>query len=144
MNSLLPETAERCLHTHAQLHLATQPSTQHQRVLLAACFVQNNLHCELSLDEIAATVQLSRSRFNGFFKKVTDLPPARYIKLLKMETARQLLATGFPSTTEVMDKVGIKDHSHFCRNFKRLYGVTPARYRDHFPRDVGNPGPLGQ
>lgn len=138
MNSLLPEIAARCLRIHAQLHLVTQRATQHQRVLMATCFIQDNLHRDLALGEVAAAVHLSLSRFNGLFKKVTGLPPAHYIKLLRMETARQLLATGFPSTTEVMDKVGIKDHSHFFHDFKRLYGVTPAQYRDHFPRDGGN------
>lgn len=135
MKSFLPETAERCLRIHAQLHLVTQRSTQHQRVLLATCFIHNNLQRDLALGEVAAAVHLSLSRFNGLFKKVTGLPPAHYIKLLRMETARRLLTTGFPSTTEVMDKVGIKDHSHFAHDFKQLYGVTPAQYRDHFPRD---------
>lgn len=116
---------------------------QHQRVLLATCFVQNNLHRDLSLDEVAAAVHLSLPRFSDLFKALTGLPPARYIKLLKMETARQLLATGFPSTAEVMDKVGIKDHSHFCHDFKQLYGVTPAQYRDYFPREAGNARAVG-
>lgn len=143
MNFSLPKTAERCTRINAQLHLASQHSTEDQRVLLAIFFVQRYLHRNPSLNEIAATVQLSRPRFNGLFKKVTGLSPARYIKLLKMETARQLLTTGFPSITEVMDKVGIKDYSHFCHDFKRLYGITPAQYRDHFPRDSGNKRSVG-
>ena len=58
------------------------------------------------------------------------LPLAHYVKLLRMETARQLLATEYLTVKQVMDKTGFKDPSHFNRDFKSAYGVTPSQYRN--------------
>lgn len=136
--------AQQCAPIGAQLQQAAQRSTQHRRVLLAVVFIENNLHLDPSLAEVAAAVSLSLRGFSDLFKDVTGLPPARYIKLLKMETARRHLSCGFPSISEVMEKVGIKDASHFSRDFKKFYGMCPLQYRDRYPRDLNNRKLVGE
>jgi len=34
---------------------------------------------------------------------------------------------------QIMSRVGIKDKSHFSREFKRAYGLTPKQYRASYP-----------
>jgi AraC-like DNA-binding protein len=46
--------------------------------------------------------------------------------------ARNLLETTFLNIKEIMNKVGVKDESHFVRDFKVICGVTPAQYRGSF------------
>jgi hypothetical protein len=46
-----------------------------------------------------------------------------------MERAGDLLETSFLSVKEIAHAVGLNDESHFVRDFKTIYGVTPTRYR---------------
>jgi AraC-like DNA-binding protein len=83
-----------------------------------------------SLGEMAQSVNLSPPYFCYLFKSVTGVPPARYLKSLRMEHAALLLTTTFLSVKEIVKRVGCTDESHFVRDFKRLYGVTPSAYRN--------------
>lgn len=91
--------------------------------------LRTTLHLAHSLESIARQVNLSASRLRSLFRKVTGLSLAHFVKLLRLETARQLLMTEYLTVKEVMAKTGIKDPSHFNRNFKLAYGVTPSQYR---------------
>ena len=46
-----------------------------------------------------------------------------------MEGATTLLLDTFLSVKEIIARVGFSDGSHFVRDFKRIYGVTPTEYR---------------
>jgi len=84
----------------------------------------------LSLGEMAESVNLSPPYFCYLFKSVTGVPPARYLKSLRMQQAATLLTSTFLSVKEVVRRVGGTDESHFVRDFKRIYGVTPSEYRN--------------
>ena len=47
-----------------------------------------------------------------------------------MQHAATLLTTTFLSVKEIVRCVGGTDESHFVRDFKRIYGVTPSEYRN--------------
>jgi len=47
-----------------------------------------------------------------------------------MQQAATLLTTTFLSVKEIVRRVGGTDESHFVRDFKRIYGVTPSEYRN--------------
>ena len=46
-----------------------------------------------------------------------------------MQAAKELLETTFLSVKEIVALAGFNDESHFVRNFKKLYGVTPSEHR---------------
>jgi transcriptional regulator GlxA family with amidase domain len=83
-----------------------------------------------SLGEMAESVNLSPPYFCYLFKSITGVPPARYLKTLRMQEAATLLTTTFLSVKEIVSRVGCTDESHFVRDFKRFYGVTPSEYRN--------------
>lgn len=83
-----------------------------------------------SLGEMAESVNLSPPYFCYLFKSITGVPPARYLKSLRMQQAATLLTTTFLSVKEIVRRVGCTDESHFVRDFKRIYGVTPSEYRN--------------
>jgi transcriptional regulator GlxA family with amidase domain len=83
-----------------------------------------------SLGEMAESVNLSPPYFCYLFKSITGVPPARYLKSLRMQEAATLLTTTFLSVKEIVRRVGCTDESHFVRDFKRIYGVTPSEYRN--------------
>src|SRR6266508_2487070 len=89
--------------------------------------------------DLAHAVKLSRAHMYLLFK--TDQvgePPMHYRKHLKMEDAARLLASEFLNVQQVRIRVGFNDNSHFKRDFKKIYGVTPKQYqRLHFKNGNG-------
>src|ERR1044071_2495202 len=84
----------------------------------------------LTLGKMAESVNLSAPYFCFLFKSITGVPPAKYLKKLRMQQAANLLTTTFLSVKEIVRRVGLTDESHFVRDFKRLYGMTPSEYRN--------------
>lgn len=100
-----------------------------QRVAHAIRRMEESIDRDVPVPELAAAVNLSTSRFAYLFRRETGVPPARYLRDLRMERARQLLERTFLSVKEVMAFVGINDPSHFSRDFRRRHGVAPTRLR---------------
>lgn len=94
--------------------------------------MRDDVRGELSLAELAQSVNLSVWRLSHIFKSDVGMPPIRYLRLLRMEKAKYLLESSFLSVKEIAFQVGLNDESHFVRDFKSTYGYSPALYRAHF------------
>ena len=94
--------------------------------------MRDDVRGELSLAELAQSVNLSVWRLCHVFKADVGMPPIRYLRLLRMERAKNLLESSFLSVKEIAFQVGLNDESHFVRDFKSTYGFSPALYRSHF------------
>lgn len=94
--------------------------------------MRDDVRGELSLAEFAQSVNLSVWRLCHIFKSDVGMPPIRYLRLLRMERAKDLLESSFLSVKEIAYQVGLNDESHFVRDFKTTYGLSPASYRSHF------------
>jgi AraC-like DNA-binding protein len=94
--------------------------------------MREDVRGELSLSEFAQSVNLSVWRLCHIFKSDVGMPPIRYLRLLRMERAKDLLESSFLSVKEIAFQVGLNDESHFVRDFKATYGFSPALYRSHF------------
>jgi AraC-like DNA-binding protein len=102
-----------------------------QRVQQAIRLMEEKLNRRLNPGEIASAVNLSLAHLRYLFKAETGLSPAQYLRSLRMGEAGRLLETTFLNVKEVMHRIGVNDESHFTRDFKKLYGMTPAQYREH-------------
>lgn len=100
-----------------------------KRVQFAVALMREDFRRGTSTHKLADAVGLSPSRFQHLFKSETGTTPARHLRQLRLEQARRLLETSLLSVKQVMTSVGIWDKSHFTREFKRAYGVTPTEYR---------------
>ena len=83
-----------------------------------------------SLGKMAESVNLSAPYFCFLFKSITGVTPAKYLKDLRLQQAATLLTTTFLSVKEIVRRVGLADDSHFVRDFKRRYRLTPSEYRN--------------
>jgi AraC family transcriptional regulator len=92
-------------------------------------FMVQNLERKLSLSELASLISLSSSRLRHLFSVETGLSPAQCLSKLRLARARRLLSDSTLSIDQIALEVGWQDRSHFERRFKRVYGMTPARYR---------------
>jgi AraC-like DNA-binding protein len=110
------------------------------RIAKVIALMKEHLHRGWPPGKLARFVNISPSRLHQLFKDETGTPPFRYLHLLRMERARELLETSYLSVKEVMVRVGVSDESHFVRAFKKSYGLTPARYRERFRNGHGGNG----
>lgn len=104
-----------------------------QRVQIVIAMMKDDLCREWSLDSLARSLGMSRSRFQHLFKAETGSSPAHYLRALRLEHARELLESSLLNVKQVMASVGIYDKSHFGRAFKKAYGLTPTQYRVAHP-----------
>jgi AraC-like DNA-binding protein len=100
-----------------------------QRVQKAIRLMQEDLRRKFIPGEIAASVNLSLAHLRYLFKAATGMSPSQYLRSLRMQEGERLLRTTFLSVKEVMHRIGVSDESHFTRDFKKVYGLSPAQYR---------------
>ena len=81
------------------------------------------------MSRVALSYRLSVSRLRHVFTKEVGLPPASYLRELRMIEARRLLKTSSLAIKEIGWRVGIADASHLVRYFTRASGMSPTRYR---------------
>lgn len=81
----------------------------------------------LNLDTLASIAGLSVSRFTARFRSEVGLSPHRYLCVVRVRRAQDLLRDGQPPSL-VATEVGFFDQSHLCRHFRRVLGVTPRHY----------------
>jgi transcriptional regulator GlxA family with amidase domain len=84
---------------------------------------------KISEEMISKQVNLSPARLRQVFKKETGFSPIRYLKRLRMSMAARLLKSSFLSVKEIAFQTGSGDTSHFVRDFKKHYAVTPSQFR---------------
>ncbi len=95
----------------------------------ALTYISNNLTEHFGTEQLADLCSLSRSRFDSVFKNVMNVSPGRYIQNLRLQRARQLLASTDLSVEEISDQAGFNDTPHFSRLFKKHVGTNPTEYR---------------
>ena len=100
------------------------------RVIWVIAEMHRRMGEELTLDDLARHVNLSRSRFAHVFRQQTGRAPGRYLRDLRLARARVLLETTFLSIKEVMAAVGFNDPSHFSRDFQHAFGASPRAWRN--------------
>jgi len=105
--------------------------------------MREDVRGELTLGEFAQSVNLSVWRLCHIFKSDVGMPPIRYLRLLRMERAKDLLESSFLSVKEIAFQVGLNDESHFVRDFKSTYGFSPALYRSNFKNKAAVDTPNG-
>jgi transcriptional regulator GlxA family with amidase domain len=99
------------------------------RVQTVVALMESSYQREWSLESLAETINLSPSYLCHLFKAETGVAPLHYLKTLRMTKAKELMESTFLNVKQIMHSVGVKDKCHFARDFKRMYGVPPTRFR---------------
>lgn len=84
---------------------------------------------EASEADIARSVNMSRGHFSKTFKKVTGKSYGEYVRLLRMERAKEMILRTDESITRVAELSGFSDYRHFSRIFREYTGMLPTDFR---------------
>ncbi len=100
-------------------------------------YIDANLDHELSRQEIADHVFMSKDYISHLFKRQENIGLVDYMNNRKIEQAKNLLRNTNIPVTLIAKKVGVPNYSYFCKMFKRQVGMSASEYRDSTP-DSGN------
>jgi transcriptional regulator GlxA family with amidase domain len=115
-----------------------------QRVAKVVKFMEMGISKPLSINNLATAVNLSPWRLCHIFKNEMRATLVQYLRELRMRQARSLLETTFLSVKEIRTKVGIRDESHFVRDFQKIYGMSPSRFRLSLSRTPMKDSPVAR
>ncbi|MEJ2190684.1 MAG: AraC family transcriptional regulator, partial [Acidobacteriota bacterium] len=111
----------------ALVHLLQQRG-QIQEIARAVEHVHRNLSEQISIDELAALVNMSSSGFHKKFKEVMHLSPIQYAKQTKLNRAQEYIWQG-KNVSQAGFMVGYNSPAQFSREYKRHFGVSPSEDR---------------
>jgi AraC-like DNA-binding protein len=80
----------------------------------------------LDVPQLAEAAGMSVPSFHSHFKTITQVSPMQYVKSTRLHQARLLMVRQDLTAEAASHAVGYTSPSQFSREFKRLFGLTPA------------------
>jgi AraC-like DNA-binding protein len=105
------------------------PGIAKARALIAEWYTD-----QLSLSEVARTVNMSAFYFCKSFKKVTGMTFTDYVARVRVEKVKNLLLDPNKRVSEAAYEAGFQSLSQFNRVFRRIAGASPSHYREQLHR----------
>lgn len=92
-------------------------------------FIRAHLDETVTLDDLAASVALSRFHFARCFRSSTGTSPHEFVVRQRIELAKTLLTRTSTPLSDIAARCGFADQSHLTRVFNKHVGTTPGNYR---------------
>jgi AraC-like DNA-binding protein len=98
-------------------------------------FLKENIHRDISVEEMAEFMRMSRSHLTRIFSKEMGMSPRMYFEDLRLRMAMDILFEGTATVKETAARCGIYDVNYFCRIFKKRFGISPGKYKERQGRN---------
>ncbi|HEX3046008.1 MAG TPA: AraC family transcriptional regulator [Bacillota bacterium] len=95
-------------------------------------FIQNNYQQKINTDDFIKIAHLSKFYFLKLFKRYTGVSPYEYLTQYRVNVSKSLLKETGLSVNEIAEKVGFNNINNYIREFKKLVGTTPLKYRNYW------------
>lgn len=115
------------------LERSMELSKDHTRVdmiNLARLRIRESLEVDLTIQQIAEDLGVSYSNFRKLFKEFTGISPALYQQDLRLQRAKELLATTTLSIKEIAYRLRFESPDYFSSKFKIKTGKKPSEFRN--------------
>jgi AraC-like DNA-binding protein len=112
-------------------HAVVEPvSARQERSLRRALdFIQEHYTEPLRLEKVARISGFGPGHFSRLFKRRESIPFENYLRALRLDHAKKLLADTSLTVMRVAELAGFQSPQYFCRAFREVIGVTPLAYR---------------
>ena len=91
-------------------------------------YIENNYEKGISVNDIAKKIGVDRTCLYRTFKRELGVSPVEFLINYRLERAVILMKQCSLSASNAAVAVGFCDASHFCRAFKKKFGVAPGKY----------------
>lgn len=111
------------------------PNRDEQIVASVKEYCRANIPANVTLDDMAASVYISKSYLSSIFKERCGISIWNYFTELRIEKAKELLSSSEIKSNKICEMVGFTNPSHFGRSFRSHVGVTPIEYRQKMRKE---------
>ncbi len=109
-----------------------------QQIWDSVKYIENNLEDKLMLDKLAEKANLSKYHYHRLFHQIVGKPVNKYISQKRMEkAAEELMSTNKP-ILEIALNYQYGSQEAFSRAFRRVYDMTPGKYRSIYAAGHSN------
>lgn len=107
----------------------TSKSSSNDILSAALKYMEENLHRNMTVNELTEHLNIDRSYFSKIFKKQFGFSPYRYYLRLKFLKAQTLLLSTNYTITQISEQLGFSDVSSFSQIFARIFHKRPSQIR---------------
>lgn len=93
-------------------------------------YVKKNYASRIRAVDLARSCGMSESYFRKVFEKYMNMKPMDYVNFVRIQRGCALLRETDLTVALVSDKIGYESVSTFIRNFKRIIGCTPNKWKN--------------
>jgi len=108
--------------------ISLKKSIYRNEISEAISHMEKNISKNLTLNDVADHVRISRTHFSKVFKKETGIGFNEYYIKIKIDFAKKLLGLPGIKIYEVAEKTGFNDAGYFIKIFKETTGMTPKNF----------------
>lgn len=100
-----------------------------RRIQKVVAIIEAERNTSANLSDLARAVNLSVWHLSHLFRREISMSIIDYRRRRRLAKAGRLLESTFLSIKEIMAVMAVNDRSHFTRDFKKSYGLSPTQYR---------------
>lgn len=104
---------------------------ENERFQKVYVYLIENYRNDIKLQDIADIAHLTPTAFCRYFKKMTRKTLLEVVTEFRIKHACQLLSTTSKPVVEICFESGFNNVSHFHKEFKRMAGFSPGKYREY-------------
>lgn len=118
--------------------LLSQASNQDEyRIKQALLFIHEHYSEQITLDDIANSIMVSKSECCRCFKRCLNIRPFEYLMQYRItESTKQMYYHSIASISDIATSVGFNNASYYNKIFKKYMGTTPTEYRQKLKKDI--------
>lgn len=117
------------IHPCETVSLSNSSARTRAQLQIMMQYIHNNYSTQVTLNDLASTVMLSKSSVLNIFQQYLHISPINYLIHYRLKSAAKLLSNTENSISSIAQSTGFEDTGYFCRKFKSLFGQTPGEYR---------------
>ena len=111
------DSLQRLNHNQARLQIMMQ-------------YIHEHFGEQISLDDIAASIAISKNSALQIFRKTLHISPVSYLIEYRLTKAANLLVVTEKTISVIAEECGFMSTTYFCRKFKEYFQMTPKKYRE--------------
>ncbi len=115
--------------TRSEYLFKEEETSSHPLVATVSSYIDKHLQENITVDELAREVHMSKYHFLRKFKDLTGVTVHAFIIDKRLIHAVEDLKAG-KNITQVYQNAGFSDYSSFLRNFRKTFGVSPGKYHE--------------
>ena len=101
----------------------------YEPIRLGIKFISENYNKQISLNDLAAIVNLNPVYYSVIFKKKTGMNISEYIQNYRLDVSKELLKDCRYNVSQISEMVGYSDAKYFSRLFRKRIGINPVEFR---------------